>query len=642
MIIEETMAKRNPLSITSFSGLPIHATNYSDLGPEQFLFLLKNNLVDLQLLASPGGVPLEILQFCDEKGKTLIHYAVLFQNIEVLKVLLQLNLDPRKGDIQGRTPYMDSCANASLGILEFLDSLPLQLASQRDRRGRTPMHIAAIHGHCDVVSSLIHAHPDQINAEDHSKVRPITEAFYNAHPRVYELLYQNGGRDSNWTPADVTCPVCMELFSKPVNLNCGHTFCRACLQASRLRCNKCPLCREEIKLFEGHDYDVVLEKVIQHLFPNKRSGLADPRKRGMENAVANLKCFGDSLGIVLQFNEKNSCSLKIDNDFPIHLTFLWEKSTLFVYSPLAEGLPQNSQLKLRLYERLLKGAHKGKELANGGVGIILEGELILYHIELDLTDAPAATLKRASIPYVETVKYWRQQIKTLLSTTSVLDTQPLSLPKTEKLQREPALNTSQSDVEMSELDQSGESDETPKRKLDHDSRKGKRTKLSSSEESDSVPVTKRIMDLVDPSEVGNGNTQSREKKELSKSEYENEQQQKKLISSETSKETTFDGLTVSYKFEKSRAILYSVITEDLSQFSSTGQLKLFERILQKSTFGTLIPKGGVGIDERNRLTVYRYLRCEKKDIYFTETLQQNLPEFKECVDRCKQLVANCS
>ncbi|XP_075772585.1 zinc finger protein RFP-like isoform X2 [Pelodiscus sinensis] len=47
---------------------------------------------------------------------------------------------------------------------------------------------------------------------------------------------------------EVTCPVCLEYFTDPVSIECGHNFCRACLS----RCwgesepNFCPQCRETI------------------------------------------------------------------------------------------------------------------------------------------------------------------------------------------------------------------------------------------------------------------------------------------------------------------------------------------------------------------------------------------------------------
>ncbi|XP_075768886.1 zinc finger protein RFP-like isoform X3 [Pelodiscus sinensis] len=47
---------------------------------------------------------------------------------------------------------------------------------------------------------------------------------------------------------EVTCPICLEYFTDPVSIECGHSFCRACLS----RCwgesepNFCPQCRETI------------------------------------------------------------------------------------------------------------------------------------------------------------------------------------------------------------------------------------------------------------------------------------------------------------------------------------------------------------------------------------------------------------
>ncbi|XP_051742091.1 E3 ubiquitin-protein ligase TRIM35-like isoform X2 [Ctenopharyngodon idella] len=45
---------------------------------------------------------------------------------------------------------------------------------------------------------------------------------------------------------ELSCPVCTELFSDPVLLSCGHSFCRRCINDhwTSSRSRNCPVCRQ--------------------------------------------------------------------------------------------------------------------------------------------------------------------------------------------------------------------------------------------------------------------------------------------------------------------------------------------------------------------------------------------------------------
>uniref|UniRef100_A0A7S4F4L1 RING-type domain-containing protein n=1 Tax=Chrysotila carterae TaxID=13221 RepID=A0A7S4F4L1_CHRCT len=63
------------------------------------------------------------------------------------------------------------------------------------------------------------------------------------------------------------CPICAEQMACPASLECGHTFCFKCLQASLRSSALCPMCRYPSHLTVPH-INHVLRTVFQTLFPN--------------------------------------------------------------------------------------------------------------------------------------------------------------------------------------------------------------------------------------------------------------------------------------------------------------------------------------------------------------------------------------
>eukprot|EP00062_Callorhinchus_milii_P023470 gi/632982390/ref/XP_007908109.1/ PREDICTED: zinc-binding protein A33-like [Callorhinchus milii] len=54
-------------------------------------------------------------------------------------------------------------------------------------------------------------------------------------------------QDQSWTE-ELNCPVCLNLFTDPVILECGHNYCRSCIMRSweTQKKNSCPECRQVV------------------------------------------------------------------------------------------------------------------------------------------------------------------------------------------------------------------------------------------------------------------------------------------------------------------------------------------------------------------------------------------------------------
>ena len=132
-----------------------------------------------------------------------------------------------------------------------------------------------------------------------------------------------------------------------------------------------------------------------------------------ENAKANLKQFGKELNLEgLQFDENHTCILGIDNTFSLHITYEPHSDRLYLYSPILDGLPKDTNTKLKLYESLLEGSMLGGQMAGGGVGVAVNEELILMHCFIEMgIGADPSSLQRFAPIFVEAVERWRKRTK---------------------------------------------------------------------------------------------------------------------------------------------------------------------------------------------------------------------------------------
>ncbi|MEN9344528.1 MAG: type secretion specific chlamydia chaperone 1 [Chlamydiota bacterium] len=147
-----------------------------------------------------------------------------------------------------------------------------------------------------------------------------------------------------------------------------------------------------------------------------------------ENAKQNLKEFGKELNLELAFDENNTCILGIDNVFSLHLTYEPNSDRLYLYSPILDGLPKDSEIRLRLYESLLEGSMLGGQMAGGGVGVAVPEELILMHGMLEMgIGSDASALRRFAPIFVAAVENWRARAKDICDGKQVPPTREMMM-----------------------------------------------------------------------------------------------------------------------------------------------------------------------------------------------------------------------
>ncbi|KAL6482051.1 hypothetical protein MHYP_G00101310 [Metynnis hypsauchen] len=111
---------------------------------------------------------------------------------------------------------------------------------------------------------------------------------------------------------DLLCPVCLCIFSDPVLLSCGHSFCRTCLQQSWTKSSErmCPVCRRR----SSKDHpppDLALRNACETYKQQKRS-----RDSGSEGLLCSLH--SEKLSLFCVDDQKLVCGQCVSQNHQTH------------------------------------------------------------------------------------------------------------------------------------------------------------------------------------------------------------------------------------------------------------------------------------------------------------------------------------
>lgn len=152
--------------------------------PEKFKLIKSINENDLQEEIKDLN-----LNKRDYKGRTLLHYAAIYNNNSaVIQELIDTNMNINTRDTHGYTPLHYAAQYNNVKVLEVFLDTEVDL-EKKEEKEQTPLHLASRYNDLEVVERLIRAGAE-IEARDENNQRPLHLAAANNNTKVVELLIE--------------------------------------------------------------------------------------------------------------------------------------------------------------------------------------------------------------------------------------------------------------------------------------------------------------------------------------------------------------------------------------------------------------------------------------------------------------------
>ncbi|XP_078073597.1 nuclear factor 7, brain-like isoform X3 [Mustelus asterias] len=159
-----------------------------------------------------------------------------------------------------------------------------------------------------------------------------------------------------WTE-EVNCPVCLDIFTDPVSLECGHNFCRSCITGcwEQEQKNSCPECRQEFP-----DGNLKVNWVLVRLAERARKWTLNP---GEEGSKPHCQEHEEELKLFCETDKKLICLICRDSREHKSHNFIPIKEAVDIYKDqLKSTFKSLSEKKSMFLESELKQIRKFSEV----------------------------------------------------------------------------------------------------------------------------------------------------------------------------------------------------------------------------------------------------------------------------------------